>query len=486
MKQFSIFFVCSIVLLCAFTPVQSQNSTLWDTEEIEWEYLVDEIGLTTIGVRYEEEAFTFYPAEVEGVQYYPEIEVNFDDPPDGYQYFIYDIRVDSFESILDIVENHEIGLLDEEGKEINIYKFEPFGAEEDDPMPIFDVVFTIDEDAEVDKIWMMNDDMEKIVVYENRKSHWGFTFDDSSEDKEPSVNFPAFGPITIAESATKSAFPIGASDSFEYGITEVAAIFPYTNMNQELYYTAEWMIDGEELITEEYPWEDTTSGMHYTSLTDDDPLPAGHYRLNLYLEDELVRTASFEIVGHEEPEPEYPEDETIPEEEQRPSRPATPEEVVDPEALKYFYMIYDSWLPILHTVINDNLTGWTTVEVVDDNICGEGAVACFHAICDQPWGGTVYLIRSNMQNKADFEITEDLVHELTHGMEHYMGMRCGCSVEKEFYAFAAELDYLWYSGHSDYMENKYAGLWAADGSVDTGLLWDIIKEGYGGPNCPDY
>ncbi len=269
-------------------------------------------------------------------------------------------------------------------------------------------------------------------------------------------------------------------------VKEVVAVFPYTNMTPDFNYIAEWLRDGNELIRKEYPWEDTTSGMHYTSLTDDDPLPAGHYRLNLYLEDELVRTASFEIVDYSKPEPEYPSEEPTSFPEDRPDRPATPEEVVDPEALKYFYMIYDSWLPVLHQVANDNLAGWTTVEVVDDDVCGEGAVACFHSLCDQRWGGTVYLIRSNMQNKADFEITEDLVHELTHGMEHYMGMSCGCTIEKEFYSFAAELDYLWYSGHSDYMEAEWGGLWSADGSVDTGLLWDIIKEGYGGPDCPDY
>jgi len=81
--------------------------------------------------------------------------------------------------------------------------------------------------------------------------------------------FPAFGPITIAEDVTESAFPINVSRVFDYGITKVAAVFPYSNMTKDLTYTAAWMLDGKEVAREEYPWEDTADGMHSTSLTDE-------------------------------------------------------------------------------------------------------------------------------------------------------------------------------------------------------------------------
>ncbi len=307
---------------------------------------------------------------------------------------------------------------------------------------------------------------------------------DSAQESEEgsSQSFPAFGPITTAREASENAFPIGASKEFEYGITEVVAVFPYVNMSQDLTYAAEWLMDGDELAYEEYPWEDTENGMHSTSLVDDEPLPAGNYILNLYLEDELVRTAKFEIIGEAEPEAE----EAAPQPAKRPNRPATPEEISDPTALRYFYMIYQSNLPVLHQVANDNLEGWTEIKVVDNNPCGADAVACFSYACDQRWGGTVYMPAANMAGKSDFEITEVLVHELTHGMQHYGGMKCGCTVEKEFYAFAAELDYLIYSGHQDYFDSQYGRLWDDNGKVDTGLLWNVIKESYGGEDCPDY
>ncbi len=307
----------------------------------------------------------------------------------------------------------------------------------------------------------------------------------SSGNTNSPSNFPAFGPITIAESASENAFPIGAANRFEFGIKEIVAVFPYSNMSSDMSYIAEWIRDGKELIRKEYPWEDTAAGMHFTSLSDENPLSAGKYTLNLFLQDELVRTSNFEISGEPTSEPlEQSPDATI-SPEQRPDRPATPEEVVDNAAIEYFYKIYQSNLPVLHQVANDNLAGWTRVEVVDENPCGEGAVACFKSTCDKRWGGTVYLIKENMEKKQDFEITQDLVHELTHGMEHYDGMKCGCTIQKEFYAFAAEYDYLIYSGHKDFFDEEYAGIYDANGRIDTGHLWDVIKEGYG-PNCPEY
>ncbi len=61
-------------------------------------------------------------------------------------------------------------------------------------------------------------------------------------------------------------------------------------------------------------------------------------------------------------------------------------------------------------------------------------------------------------------------------MEHYDGMKCGCTIQKEFYAFAAEYDYLIYSGIKIFLMKKYAGIYDANGRIDTGHLWDVIKK----------
>lgn len=306
-----------------------------------------------------------------------------------------------------------------------------------------------------------------------------------STENTGGAGFPAFGPITMAEGAADNAFPIGAAKEFAYGLSEVVGVFAYANMTPDMSYTAEWLRDGQSLIREDYPWEDSINGMHYTSLVDDKPLAAGKYTLNLYLQDELVRTTSFRIVGEPTPQPANPNEEAAPNTNPRPNRPATPEEVVDADAMRYFYMISNANLPILNQIVKDNLTGWTRVKVVDDNPCGANALACFSKdSCDQRWGGTVYLPRAEMAKATDVEITATLTHELTHGMEFYDGMRCTCSVQKEFYAMAAEMDYMYYSGNTDTFDKNYGGLWDANGKVDTGKLWDIVKRVY--TKCPEY
>jgi len=307
-----------------------------------------------------------------------------------------------------------------------------------------------------------------------------------SQKNENANSFPAFGPITIAESATEDAFPIGAARSFPYGIKEVVAVFPYANMTTDMSYTAEWQRNGENLIRKDYPWEDTSDGMHFTSLVDDKPLDAGKYKLNLYLQDELVRTASFEIIKETSPDSEGKSEQPASTTPKKPDRMATPEEVVDADALKYFYKISEANLPILNQIVKDNLIGWTKVKIVDNNPCGENALACFSGSCDKRWGGTVYLPRENITGVSDVDITATLTHELTHGMQLYGGMKCGCTVQKEFYAMAAEMDFVYYSGNIKTFDAMYGGVWGANGRIDTDKLWSIVKKVYYGDKCPEY
>ncbi|BCY16952.1 hypothetical protein hrd7_08010 [Leptolinea sp. HRD-7] len=331
----------------------------------------------------------------------------------------------------------------------------------------------------------------EILVGKNQVQKASFTVkkenaSQSGKTESGQASFPAFGPITIAEDAADNAFPIEPAKVFNYGVSKVVGVFAYSNMTPEMTYTAEWLRDGQTLARKEYPWEDTANGMHYTSLSDDTPLLAGKYTLNLYLQGELVRTTNFQIIDKQQPQPAEPAGGTSANTNPRPNRPATPEEVVDADALKYFYMISDANLPVLNQVVKDNLAGWTKIKVVDSNPCGANALACFvKEACDQRWGGTVYLPRAEMAGVSDVQITATLTHELTHGMEFYGGMRCGCSVQKEFYAMAAEMDYVYYSGNIDTFNADYGGVWDANGKVDTGKLWNIVKEVYSG-KCPEY
>lgn len=329
-----------------------------------------------------------------------------------------------------------------------------------------------------------------ILIGKNEVQKAAFEVTESAQHKQTTTDaegagFPAFGPITMAEDAAENAFPIGAAKEFVYGLSRVVGVFPYSNMTGDMTYTAEWLRDGQTLVRKDYPWEDSANGMHFTSLADDKPLPAGKYTLNLYLQDELVRTTTFKIIGEPTPQPVTQEQETAPSGNSRPNRPATPAEVVDADAMRYFNMISDANLPILNQVIKDNLAGWTRVRVVDENVCGADAFACFSKeSCDKRWGGTVFLPRGEISGQPDAKVTAALTHELTHGMEFYGGMRCTCSVQKEFYAMAAQMDYLYYSGNQDMAFNDYSALWDNNGRFDTGKLWNLIKKIYS--ECPEY
>ncbi len=69
------------------------------------------------------------------------------------------------------------------------------------------------------------------------------------------------------------------------------------------------------------------------------------------------------------------------------------------------------------------------------------------------------------------------MHELTHGMEHYMGIAAVVRSKKSFIHLQPKGLFV-YSGPSDYMEAEWGGLWSADVALIR-TLWDIIKEGYG-------
>ena len=198
--------------------------------------------------------------------------------------------------------------------------------------------------------------------------------------------FAAFGPVTMAAGVSEENFPLGQTTSFEPETTEVYGVFAYINMKEGQKYTVEWMRDGEQVANTESEWRFPGDGMYSCRLYDDNPLGAGNYILNLYIDEQIARSVDFEIQGTVEPTaaPSVQEG-------GHPETPASPEEVVDADALKYFYMVYNANLPVLKDVVRINLEHHTQVIITPDNPCGSDAVACFSKQCDQRYGGKVLL-----------------------------------------------------------------------------------------------
>jgi hypothetical protein len=337
----------------------------------------------------------------------------------------------------------------------------------------------------------------EVAQSENANNSGGGDSGTETPGEDQTTGFPAFGPVTMAKGVSDESMPIDPTTNFDPGTTIVYGVFPYTNMQPDQAYSIEWTKDGEQLVRHDKKWDDIAEGMYQVSLEKTDGLHAGTYTLNLYIDNQIARAVSFEVQGVPTPEPQptaalqnNPPDQPQPQAKQKtgpPDRPAAPEEVVDPGALKYWYALQNTNLPVLHSIYSENLQYWTRVKLVNDNPCGSDAIACARSSCDDRYAPvTIYLPLANVQNEPDYKVAMYLTHELTHGAQHYDGGKCGCTVQKEYMAFAAQLDYLEYSGHMDYVEEHWPGIWDNNGKVRLERIWNFVKKAYSGPKCPDY
>lgn len=120
---------------------------------------------------------------------------------------------------------------------------------------------------------------------------------------------PEFGPITFAEDATDDYEPVGAANTFAEGISEVHAIFDYSGMSPDYTWERVWYLNGDEILRSPQDgkpperWSGAEEGVFdYFINNGDDPLPAGEWLLELYVEDNLLASASFTIEAAAAPE----------------------------------------------------------------------------------------------------------------------------------------------------------------------------------------
>jgi hypothetical protein len=244
-------------------------------------------------------------------------------------------------------------------------------------------------------------------------------------------------------------------------------------MTDEQIWKRVWLQDGEVVAeSEQMAWDETTDGITYSSLSSDDGLDAGQYTLNLYIDDQLVRSASFSIVG------------AIP----TALPPATPEELIDADLRPAWDILY--YAADEYNFLNDLAQFVLDHHIqikMDESYSGSTmAVYRYNADACQPdySPGQVIVYRQTWNTSSWEELAGTLAHELTHAVQHYDGgYRCpGCSVYKEFYAFVAEYYTFLMIGRIDLIPDGFFG---ADRHFDSDLLWTVIKKAYG-DECPDY
>lgn len=292
--------------------------------------------------------------------------------------------------------------------------------------------------------------------------------DQEEEVPEPieNVGSGSFGRILFAQGATDESAPIGESDTFDAGMTEIYMIIPYYGMTDGEVWSREWLLDGTEIASTDEEWDEDTEGITYRYLynADGSPFPAGEYTVNLYLGDQIARSAHFTILSADD------------EEEEQGTKSI--EDLVDPDLMKaYDVLAYsdNKALRILSTLVPDN---GITVGFSSD-IPGTGQYR--YSGPDDP--GEIVISPDYWRESTWEEVAGTVAHELTHALQRdAKGGTVRCTVENEYLAFLFEFYALQESGRSDIFYEKFNGIFDTDGSLNTHRLWNAVKTAYS--ECP--
>ncbi len=291
----------------------------------------------------------------------------------------------------------------------------------------------------------------------------GFTVGASVPDHSGTASF---GSITFARGITDEGAPIGATDTFEFGPSEVYAFFSHSGLVEGTPWRREWLYEGADDVARDLAWEGASDGVTFASYgyTDETPLEAGTYTLNLSIDGRLVRSADFEITAEPEPEP---------------VGPGTPQELVDGRLLPAFDLLYEGHNELLRDLAQFALDH--RVEIVLEDLPHYGMYRCS---TESREPGTVSIDDEFYEEVSWEEVAATMAHELTHVVQHVERGACGCTVENEYYAMLSELYVLQETGRMDLLEENWRGAYDENGVFSPAKLWDAVDEAY--PDCPDY
>jgi len=117
----------------------------------------------------------------------------------------------------------------------------------------------------------------------------------------PVAGSSEMSPITFALETTTGGEPVEPDFSFAEDTTQIHAVFEYANLTPDHTWTQVWYHGGSEVSRTSQPWLDDASGtFDYVIDTGGEPLPAGEWALEFYINDELLTAGSFTIEGQEE------------------------------------------------------------------------------------------------------------------------------------------------------------------------------------------
>ncbi len=102
------------------------------------------------------------------------------------------------------------------------------------------------------------------------------------------------GPIAFTTQISNRREPISPTHVFSDTVNQVYAAFPYSGMRNGLTWTQIWYFNDVEFSRGEETWEWGSTDRSYVFTK---PVGAGNYRLELYVNDDLVASGAFTIRG---------------------------------------------------------------------------------------------------------------------------------------------------------------------------------------------
>jgi S1-C subfamily serine protease len=120
-----------------------------------------------------------------------------------------------------------------------------------------------------------------------------------------------WGEFTFAEDVDSNYNPIGATDAFDSGVSEVYAVYQYEGMEDGLAWSRTWYLDGEAVLSQDDTWDGGEHGDGWLNIYNNGGLPDGAYDLAVWVGGEKVQTGSFTIGQPGSTLPAQPTDEGV-------------------------------------------------------------------------------------------------------------------------------------------------------------------------------
>ena len=102
------------------------------------------------------------------------------------------------------------------------------------------------------------------------------------------------GPITFAPEIDDRRHPVHPTEVFSDTVNRVYAVFPHSGMQKGLKWKYVWYFNNIEFIRDESAWQWGSEDRSYIFIT---PAGAGDYRLDLYVNGEMLSSGGFNVQG---------------------------------------------------------------------------------------------------------------------------------------------------------------------------------------------